>query len=152
MNPELIKPFLKATQKVLEAMANLPSTPGKPHFKKDRAARGDVSGVVGLAGDMEGSLSITFSETCICAIVSRMFGETMPEINAEVEDAVGEITNIISGDSRRELAEQGVVLQGAVPSVIVGKGHRIRHMSQVMPLAVPFSTEAGDFVIEVCLG
>jgi len=32
-----------------------------------------------------------------------MFGEEMKEINNEIADAVGELTNMISGQARKEL-------------------------------------------------
>ena len=79
-----------------------------------------------------------------------MFGETVLHINQEVEDAVGEITNMISGDARRELAEKGIVLKAAIPTVISGKNHSIKHMAKGPSIAIPFSTKAGHFIVEVC--
>ena len=150
MDVKIINPFLNATIKVLKTMAFTEAKAGKPYVKKDRGARGDVSGVIGITGDTEGSLSISFNEKCICAIVSNMFGETITELNVEVEDAVGEITNMISGDARRELEVAGVLLKAAIPSVVSGKSHVISHMTKGPSIAIPFTTEAGDFTVEVC--
>ncbi len=150
MNVEFINPFLRATVNVIKTMAFTDCNPGKPYLKKEAVAAGDVSGVIGITGETNGSLCISFSEACICAIVSTMFGETISQLNNEVEDAVGEITNMISGDARRELAEKGIVLQGAIPSIISGKNHTIKHLTKGPTVAVPFSTPSGDFLIEVC--
>ncbi len=150
MNVEFINPFLRATLNVLKTMAFTEATAGKPYVKKDQIAGGDVSGIIGITGETEGSLSISFSEPCICYIVSNMFGETITKINKEVEDAVGEITNMISGDARRELAEKGLVLQGSIPTVVSGKNHSIKHLAKGPSIAIPFSTKAGHFVVEVC--
>lgn len=150
MNVEYINPFLKATVNVLKTMAFTESTPGKPFLKKEPIAGGDISGIIGITGETEGSLSVTFSEACICHVVGNMFGEKIEAINKEVEDAVGEITNMISGDARRELAELGHVLKAAIPTVITGKNHTITHMVKGPTIAIPFSTSAGDFVVEVC--
>jgi len=150
MNVEIINPFLKATTNVIKTMAFTDVTPGKPFLKKDGVAGGDISGIIGITGETDGSMSISFSESCICGIVSNMFGESITAINSEVEDAVGEITNMISGDARRELAEKGHVLKGAIPTVISGKNHTIKHMSNGPTIAIPFTTAGGHFTVEIC--
>ena len=150
MKVEYINPFLKATQNVIKTMAFTESQGGNPYVKKVSTAVGDVSGVVGITGETSGSLSISFSEKCICNIVSNMFGETIDEVNDEVRDAVGEITNMISGGARAELQSAGITLQGAIPTVVTGKNHSISHMAKGPVIAIPFTTEAGPFVVEFC--
>ncbi len=150
MNVEYINPFLKATQNVLKTMAFTECAGGKPYVKQDDTAQGDVSGIIGITGDTQGSLCISFTEACICHVVGNMFGEAVTAINDEVKDAVGEITNMISGDARRELAEKGMNLAGAIPTVISGKNHSIKHLSNAPAIAIPFSTQAGPFIVEVC--
>ena len=150
MNVELINPFLTATVNVIKTMAFTDVKPGKPFIKKDSQATGDVSAVIGITGQSEGSLSVSFTEPCICNIVSNMFGESITSVNHEVEDAVGEITNMISGDARRELSEKNIMLKAAIPSVITGTGHTIKHMTKGPVIVIPFSTDSGDFAVEVC--
>jgi len=150
MKAELINPFLEATVSVLKTMASVDPKPGPPYIKKGTTATGDVSGIVGIAGETEGSICITFSRECILLIISQMLGERQLEINDEVKDAVGELTNMISGDSRRRLEEMGHHFQGAIPSVITGRNHEIRHITKGPILAIPFHTIAGPFTVEVC--
>jgi len=150
MNVEYINPFLQATPKVLKTMAFTDAQAGKPFLKKGDISGGDVSGIVGITGATEGSMSISFTEPCICYIISKMFGEKVTAINEEVKDAVGELANMISGDARRELSEKGISLAAAIPTVISGKNHSIKHMSKGSAIAIPFSTPGGDFVVEVC--
>jgi chemotaxis protein CheX len=135
---------------VLKTMAFLEPIPGNPYIKKGGAASGDVSGIVGITGDAEGSLCLSFSKTCILFIISKMLGEEQKEINEDVKDAVGELTNMISGDSRRRLQEIGHSFQGAIPSVISGPGHEVKHITRGPILSIPFTTQAGDFIVEVC--
>jgi chemotaxis protein CheX len=150
MDVKLINPFINATVNVLETMAFVKVTAGKPYVKKDNVATGDVSGVIGLTGVANGTIAVTFEEKCILTIVSNMFGETMDTLNHEIADAVGELTNMISGQARRELEEMGKVFKAAIPSVITGPKHQIVHYSKGPKIAIPFSTEGGDFTIEVC--
>lgn len=150
LKAELVNPFLWATIHVLKTMVHLDPAVGKPCLKKESSTKGDISGIVGIIGDAEGSLCLTFSKDCILHIVSKLFREDRGEINEEVKDAVGELTNMISGDARRRLAEAGYHFQGAVPSVICGPNHEIKHVTKGPILAIPFGTEAGNFVVEIC--
>jgi len=150
MDVKLINPFINATINVLETMAFVNVTAGNPYVKKDNVAVGDVTGVLGLTGVANGTISVTFEEKCILTVVSNMFGETMTELNTEIADAVGELTNMISGQARRELEEVGKIFKAAIPSVITGRNHSITHYTDGPKIAIPFSTENGDFTIEVC--
>jgi len=151
MDVNLINPFIDATLHVLATMASTKAKAGRPYLKKDQVARGDVSGVIGLTGDSKGTISVSFTEKSILAIVSNMFGEEMKELNEEVKDAAGELTNMISGQARKILDELGRKLHAAIPTVIMGKDHSVSHMSTAPIIAIPFSTDNGDFTIEVCI-
>jgi len=150
MDANLINPFLESTLHVLKTIARIDAEKGKPYLKKDNIARGDVSGVIGLAGDMNGIISVTFTEKCILYIVTGMFGEEVKKLNEEIGDAVGEIANMISGQARQKLEALGTNLQAAIPSVVMGKDHTISHMTKQPIIALPFSTKGGDFTIEIC--
>ncbi|MBW1739586.1 MAG: chemotaxis protein CheX [Deltaproteobacteria bacterium] len=150
MDVKYINPFINATINVLETMAFTKAEAGKPYLKKDQVAQGDVTGVIGLIGGVSGTISVSFTEKSILSIVSNMFGEEMKELNEEIKDAVGEITNMISGQARQELEGMGISLKAAIPSVIVGKNHSINHITKHPIIAIPFNTANGGFTIEVC--
>lgn len=149
MNVEFINPFLLAAVKVLETMTFTEAKPRKPYLKQDKEPKGDVTGIIDISGQAEGSLAITFSHDCICHLVANMFGEQVDTINQDVKDAVGELTNMISGDARRQLAESGLPLQAGIPQVFSGPGHKVEHSGPA--IAVPFETPGGEFTIEVCI-
>jgi chemotaxis protein CheX len=151
MDLKLINPFIEATLHVLSSLAFTKATAGKPYLKKDSLAKGDVSGIVGLSGEARGTLSVSFSEESILAIVGNMFGEKILEINDEVKDAVGEILNIVSGQARQKLEAMGRTLKGAIPTVITGKNHAISHITKQPIVAIPFETDNGHFTLEVCI-
>ncbi|MCE5273782.1 MAG: chemotaxis protein CheX [Syntrophaceae bacterium] len=151
MDVTLINPFIEATLHVLSSLAFTEARAGKPYLKNDSLAQGDVSGIVGLTGETSGTLSVSFSEQSILAIVSSMFGEPVNKIDEEVKDAVGEILNIVSGQARQKLEMKGRTLKGAIPTVITGKNHTISHITKHPIIAIPFDTDNGTFTIEVCL-
>lgn len=150
MDAKIINPFINATVKVLETMAFVQSKAGKVYLKKDSIARGDISGIIGITGEQNGTISVTFNENCILKIVSNMLGEKVDSINKDVQDAVGELTNMISGQARVGLEEMGKIFQAAIPTVVTGKNHTIFGIANGPKFAIPFTTEEGHFTIEVC--
>jgi chemotaxis protein CheX len=150
MDVELAKPFIKAAVSVISTMAFITPRAGKPFVKKNSVAQGDVTGLVGLTGEKNGSVSLSFSKACAVAIVKNMLGDDISDIMNDVKDAVGEITNMVSGQARAGLAEKGLVFQGSTPSVIMGDGHTISHMARTPIMAIPFETDHGGFTIEFC--
>ena len=151
MKVEFINPFLDSIVNVLETMANVKATAGKPRRKEEDIAQGDVTGVIGMASEqVKGSLAITFTSAAIFDIARRMLGEEVTEVNTTVTDLVGEITNMVTGGAKRVLAEQGYDFDMAIPAVVAGKNHRISHKSNGMKIIIPFTIIAGKFFVEIC--
>lgn len=147
----VVNPFLASVIEVLGTMAQVRAVPGKPYLKTDRSARGDVSGVIGLSGEVDGTVSVTFSRDCACAVVGNMLGERVDEIDQTVIDAVGELTNMISGRARQGLQKCGRTFNAAIPTVISGQGHSITHCADPV-LCLEFKTLYGPVAVEVAFG
>jgi chemotaxis protein CheX len=151
MKAEFINPFLQSIVDVLETMANVKVTAGKPQRKLEDIAAGDVTGLIGMASsEIKGSLAITFSSEAVFDVARRMLGEEVREINSTVTDLVGEITNMVTGGAKRMLAEMGHDFDMAIPAVVAGKNHYISHKSRGPKIIIPFSIEAGRFYVEIC--
>lgn len=149
----VITQFVDATSTVLNTMAMTEVKAGNPYVKQHAQAQGDITGVIGFSnpkGKSKGTMSLTFASETALGIVSAMLYEEQAEINDAVTDAVGELTNMISGQARKGLVAMGMVFEGAIPSVITGTGHTIRHVSTSAILAIPFETPHGPMIVEVC--
>jgi chemotaxis protein CheX len=151
MNVNFVNPFLESIMNVMKTMANTIATPGTPFLKSDKCAKGDVTGIIGLASQKtKGSLAITFTEPAILNITSQMLGETILQVDDAVTDCVGEITNMVTGGAKKILSESGYMFDMAIPSTIVGKGHTISHKTGGKIICIPFETPAGNFFVEIC--
>ena len=149
----IIAQFVDATTTVLQTMAMTEAKVGTPFVKQHAAAQGDITGVIGFSnpkGKSRGTMSLTFTTQAALGIVGSMLYEEQSELNDAVTDAVGELTNMISGQARKGLVGMGMVFEGAIPSVITGTGHTIRHVSTSAILAIPFETPHGPLIVEVC--
>jgi len=151
MDVRFINAFLDGTISVLKTMAFIEPRPGKIYLKKDALAKGDVSGIIGFTGMVTGSMALSFSENAILKIVSNMLGEEIKEINGDIKDAVGEITNMISGVARKKLESLGLNVLAAIPTVVSGKNHSISHVLGGPSIIIPFETDDGSFVVDICI-
>ncbi|MDR2860992.1 MAG: chemotaxis protein CheX [Syntrophobacterales bacterium] len=151
MNVRFINPFLDGTAEVLKTMTFTDAETGKAYLKKDDAAHGEISGIIGITGDIVGSLAVSFEVSCICGIVSSMLGEQYNEPTRDVLDAAGELTNMISGVARTRMEKDGLSVFAAIPSVVIGKDHTISHILKAPSIVIPFSTPHGRFVIDICV-
>ena len=128
MNADFINPFIAALMNVLQTMAQTELVPGKPKKKSDNQAKGDISGLIGMVGDkIQGSMSISFDEGLVLEIMYKMLGEKPDIIDSDVQDMVGEITNMICGGAKNELDQKGYDFGMATPVVVSGKNHTINH-------------------------
>lgn len=150
MNVEFINPFLTSTTNVLSTMANLDATPGPAELKNNNIAHGDITGLIGMAGDkVRGSFSISFTEAVIFDITKRMVGENVTTINETVTDLTGELTNMATGGAKKLLAEKGYDFDMAIPVVVAGSNHSVFHKSNGPIIILPFTIESGKFFIEI---
>ncbi len=148
-----INPFLEATLKTLDTQASTKAHAGQVYLKqKSDKYSGDISGVIGLVSDaFTGSVVISFPAKTFLAVLSRMIGEECTEINDMTRDGAGELTNIIFGQAKIVLNKAGYGINTALPSVIAGHDHSVVPMTNGPRMVIPFETDVGPFVVEICL-
>jgi chemotaxis protein CheX len=151
MNVEFINPFINALINVIDVMGHTELTYEKPKIKKNDVSMGDVSGLIGMVGSKtKGSLSITFEKSLALRIMQRMVGDKLEEIDEEITDMVGEITNMVSGGAKLELSKKGYEFDMATPIVVSGKNHTIDHIHEGHVIIIPFGSDSGKAFIEIC--
>jgi chemotaxis protein CheX len=151
MNVAFINPFIDSTVRSLEMMAGIQAEKAGLAIKEDLITTYDISSIIALTGEVSGSIIISVPEGLACKIASNMLMEDIRSMDKSVEDAIGEIGNIVVGDARRSLMQDGHQLSISVPMVVLGKGHKISRAGDIPCIAIPFSTPFGDFEVNVGL-
>ena len=144
MDAGFVNAYLIAVQNVFKTMVGVEILIGKPALKTNRFTSGEVTGVIGFAGDKRGSFSLAFTRSSAVFMSRSMVGESVVDITPEVIDAIGEITNIISGQFRVEIEKLGYKLSAALPTVIVGQNVEISFITKVPVIVLPFTFQAGE--------
>lgn len=118
----------------------------------DGAALEDsISGIIGLAGLRKGVLAIHLPSVVARAITSNFLGMEVTEINEDVEDAVGELANMLGGNVKTILSERGKDIELSMPSTITGKSYDFQTTKDAERHVISFVSEAGNFSVELQL-
>ena len=145
----LIMAFTKATDHVLKTMALLEPKPLPVETKYNKALSGDVSAIIGMTSPKKNlSLAITFSKEAALKMHASMLGEALDEITADVGDAVGELTNIICGQARKTLSDNGIDMDASIPMVIIGENLSIHPMGATS-MVLPFMIDGKTMYVEI---
>ncbi len=150
---DFILPFIKATHEMFRLMLKLNLKRKEAYVKKNHVMFGDISGIVGLSGNICGTSSISLPETLAIKCVGTMMNEEVSAglTDSVVHDGVGEMINMVSGQAKTTLASTPDAIECTLPTIISGRGHELYHREGTCNVSIVFETEDGDeFAIDVC--
>jgi len=151
---DFINPFIDSSIKTLNAMCGVETINAqKPYLYNDEDKLDiDISGNLTITSPyFRGSIAISFSQPVYKKLISQMLEEGQENITLDNQDGAAEIINIIFGQTKAILNTRGYSLQRAIPNVVRGHGHKIYQSSKIPVLLVPFTSDAGDFFIQICV-
>ena len=151
MKAEILNCFISATVSVLRSVAGVHPRQGRARIKKADDASYDISGVVGLTGQVQGLVVLSFREAPALEVVGRFLGEPVSKVDDQVLDAVGELANIVAGGAKKALVDAEYDLKISIPSVIRGRDHKIWKPTSIPCFEIPFEIGSGPFAVELCL-
>ncbi|MGP1346425.1 MAG: chemotaxis protein CheX [Phycisphaerales bacterium] len=149
MDQSYITAFVKSTRSIFETMLQMPVEIGSPSVCNAAPEAFDVSAVIGLQGDVGGSVLLSFPRTTAERLVSVFTGVEFSGENEDLSDAVGELVNIIAGGAKAQFDGQKVGL--GIPSVVIGAEHAVFGSRDVVRVAIPCSCDCGEFMLEIAL-
>lgn len=145
-----ISPFINATLNALKVQAHVEAKGKSPILKENQNFNVDIAGVISLVSDaFVGTISLCFPSQTFLNICSGLFGEDCKEINNEIQDAAGELLNMIFGAAKAEINQKhGYEIKRALPTVIVGNSLKLKQ-SVGPTIVLPFESTAGSFHLEI---
>lgn len=150
MRADYINPFISSLVTTFEKMVGCSLTRGTLYLRCDETKLHDVSGVIGLSGLAQGTVVLSLEKKVAQqAAATLLMCDAATLSENELVDAVGELTNMVSGSAKARLEEYELSI--SLPSVVMGAGHLIRFPSDVTPICVPFTCPWGALKIEVGL-
>jgi chemotaxis protein CheX len=148
---ELQDKIIEAAKEIFSTMIMMEIDAGSSAAVRPHPLADSISGVIGLAGTRRGVLAIHLPYSVAFAITGNFLGMEIAEMNTDVEDAIGELANMMGGSLKAFLSEKGRDINLSMPSTISGRKYAFEPTSDAEILFIPFSSEAGDFMIELQL-
>ncbi len=106
---------------------------------------GTVTGMIGIHGNVSGFITVNMANKVALSAVGGLLQDEFSQLDAQVIDGVGEMTNIISGGIKNGLS--GTPWQFShvtVPSVIVGRNYQIAYAKGLDFLSATFEHDNED--------
>lgn len=150
IDPQFIDELTDATRDVFKTMVFREVTPSPPRVGEAPRSAAAVMGTVAFAGKTSGL--VVFSSTLDAAqvITAAMLGIRPAEVNGELSDAIGELTNLIAGSFRTRIAHvRGETWAISVPTVTVGSDFFTKCVSDVQRVLCPFHMGDAELFVEL---
>jgi chemotaxis protein CheX len=107
-----------------------------------------VSGIIGISGKGVGTIVLSMSVSVAVKAASTMLMDPdLNEVNDDVMDAVGEVTNIVCGGAKAKLAQYSLSI--TLPNVLYGENCRLHFPQNSHPIMIPFKCEWGQLALQI---
>jgi chemotaxis protein CheX len=109
---------------------------------------GIITGLIGVHGRVSGFITVNLSERFAIRAVEGLCQEKFGALTSQVVDGVGELTNIVVGGIKSQLAGTPWAFSHiTVPSVIVGKGYHIAYARGLSFLCATFENDDAEAIM-----
>ncbi|ALB44642.1 MULTISPECIES: chemotaxis protein CheX [Clostridium] len=150
MDVKCINPFLDAVKSVLEQLGITDIKMSGLSKKEKMFVNLEITSMIGIVGDIRGNIAYSMSEESAKKIISTMMmGMNVENIDEIGRSAIGELTNMITGNAATMLSDNGYLTDITPPSTVFGKDMYFI-ISTVETIAIEIDSSIGR--IEVNIG
>jgi chemotaxis protein CheX len=148
---DISEKIIETTIEIFTTMVMMDVSADGPPLSASGTLCDTITGMIGLAGTHKGVLAIHIPDHVALAITSSFLGMDVDEINDDVRDAVGELANMLGGNVKTILSQNGRDIELSLPSTIAGHEYGFKAATDVDLVILPFKTESGSFMVELQL-
>ncbi len=151
-NEKLIAGICSATGEVFSMMLGIELQNGESHQETaDDESFDGVVGLIGLAGAWVGAGRLSCSAEFAMQVSTALLATPYESVNAEVLDAMAEVTNMIFGNVKTNIEEEYGAMGLSIPTVIYGRNYKARSVSSSGWTVVPFFCGKERMDVKICL-
>ncbi|MEI6206281.1 MAG: chemotaxis protein CheX [Desulfuromonadales bacterium] len=142
---------IDATQQVFSTMVMMEPKDEFPLREPVSRFKCSITGMVGFAGTYSGVISIHCPVSLALIITSSMLGLECDEVNDDLNDAIGEIANMLGGSVKQVLSKGGLDVKLSIPTVISGEDYTVNSLSDSDCVVIPFVVVGQKFLVGLTL-
>ena len=140
-----INPFLQSSLNIFESMIQMKLSVGKPVIDNLEFTNTTFILQVGVTGEMKGQVLLVMSVDRAKDIASRMMcGMEVPELDEMSRSALGELSNMIMGNTATLFSTQNILIDITPPLSLLGD--KLMLQTDVQALKVPLLYEDKEFI------
>jgi len=107
-----------------------------------------VSGIIGISGKGVGTIVLSMERSvALKAAGVMLMMDDLTEIDNDVLDAVGELTNMVCGDAKAKLAQYHLSI--SLPNILHGEGCWLHFPQKAHPISIPFKCDWGLLALQI---
>ncbi len=126
----IVEDIISCTNDVFETMIPMEIKCDGSFYQKEDMISTDVISLVSFTGEHSGIVAFFGSTEIAIKITSKMMGMEITEMDQDVKDAMGELTNMIGGNLKNKVFETFGAMHLSVPIVIAGANMSISSSSK----------------------
>ncbi len=152
-NVSELKAFMgRSVQEVFDTMLSMPLDP-LDEMPDLSSSEERMVGSVGFAGKVLGCVNLHVPCAYARLIAGDMLGVEPDELDGpeEIQDVIGEISNMIGGGIKSRLCDSGYPCELSIPSITSGKDFAVESKGWAIREAFPFSYRNHSAFVEVFL-
>lgn len=111
----------------------------------------DVTSMVGLAGSLCGLLTLRCSSKSAALMATKMLGADGAGAKSQMEDAVGEVCNMVAGNFKNKISGIGDGCKLSVPTVITGSNYSLCTLANDYTMEINLLFQGSHIVISLQL-
>lgn len=135
MNDESLAVFVDGAANYFGTFSKTPAAIGAPFLTQDiNQHLEDFTGIIGISGNRKGSVFFSAPRELLIQLITAIGVLTTQD--EKLMDLVGEVSNTISGNARREFGEEFML---SVPVVIQGKSENVKVTNVAEIYVIPIS-------------
>jgi chemotaxis protein CheX len=142
---------IDATREVFSTMVMMDVVDDFPLKEPVSRFKCSITGMVGFAGTYSGVISIHCPVDLALKVTSNMLGIDCEEVNEDLNDAIGEIANMLGGSVKQVLSKGGMDVKLSIPTVISGEDYTVNSLSDNDCIVVPFAVEGHTLLVGLTL-
>ncbi len=146
---KIVQAFIDSSKALFSTMFDCKLQNGKIADAVDMSQnRRATTAIIGMGGDLKGTLAIAMPERTAVAVVSKMLEKNVQPDDSQMTDGMAELVNMVAGGAKPYLEKvEKLSMNLSLPSVTEGKIFRADMEEDIPWLCVPFQCELGDFQI-----
>jgi chemotaxis protein CheX len=151
MQAQLVDIFIKAAVEVLEQETGAEVAHGSVRVLSSAQTSEDITVMIGVTGDLRGTVLLGSSERTARAVVSRMMGESCPLFDELAQSGIAELANVVAGRASHGLEAAGFAVTISPPTLVAGGPGIIISTVNFRRFVVPLYTAAGDLILHAAV-